>query len=341
MQLILVINRGTRIEYYANKFSTLIPIKPLGLIVHSLCSQGVNVFAIECIFISFAAQDRIMKSDEYVKILVWPPFLVTYIPIFVYWVVMRFYRIPLDGISRWVATNVFSDIFKEKKKKTCCPREARWLLKDIDLTAAKRLLFKVLIRFFVLFYLMFGAALAIFWQLLLRDESYDCDEDDLSKDCFERKWTSEPQDPLNCSSAAVQNLIQNGTIQVICYKIVFNFGLASGVSYGSFNLSMFVIKVGASALLRIETTKMLRWAQALVGLLVLSVVTSLIVVDAVIPSAAIFFSGHPSTFIQIVTTAIISVVFLFYIPWRELIDLKTQRDNPQRSLLENCAVASV
>ena len=49
MQLILVINRRTRIEYYANKFSTLISIKPLGLIVHGLCFLGVNVFAIECI----------------------------------------------------------------------------------------------------------------------------------------------------------------------------------------------------------------------------------------------------------------------------------------------------
>ena len=49
VQLILVINRRTRIEYYANKFSTLIPIKPLGLIVHGLCFLGVNIFAIECI----------------------------------------------------------------------------------------------------------------------------------------------------------------------------------------------------------------------------------------------------------------------------------------------------
>ena len=282
-----------------------------------------------------------MKSDEYGKILVLPPFLVTYIPIIVLWMIMRFYRIPLGGISRWVATNAFSDIFKEKKKKTCCPREARWLFKDIDLTAEDELLSKVLTRFLMLFSFMFGVVLTVFWLLLVLDVSYDCDEDDLSKDCFERKWTSEPQDPLNCSSAAVQNLIQNGTIQVACYKIVFNFGLASGVSYGSFNLSMFVIKVGASALLRIETAKMLRWVQALVGLLVLSVVISLIVVDAVIPSAAIFFSGHLSTIAQIVTTAIISLVFLFYIPWRELIDLKTQRDNPQRSLLENCAEASV
>ena len=45
MQLILVINCRTRIEYYANKFSTLI----LGLIVRGLCFLGVNVFAIECI----------------------------------------------------------------------------------------------------------------------------------------------------------------------------------------------------------------------------------------------------------------------------------------------------
>ena len=49
MQLILVINRRTRVGYYANKFSTLIPINPLGLIVHGLCFLGVNVLAIECI----------------------------------------------------------------------------------------------------------------------------------------------------------------------------------------------------------------------------------------------------------------------------------------------------
>ena len=32
-----------------NLVFTLIPIKPLGLIVHGLCFLGVNVFAIECI----------------------------------------------------------------------------------------------------------------------------------------------------------------------------------------------------------------------------------------------------------------------------------------------------
>ena len=104
----------------------------------------------------------------------------------------------------------------------------------------------------MLFYLMFGAVLTVFWLFLVLDVSYDCDEDDLSKGCFERKWNSEPQDPLNCSSAAVRKFIQNGTMQVVCYKIVFNFGLASSASYGSFKLSMFAIKVSGSAHLRIN-----------------------------------------------------------------------------------------
>ena len=52
MQLTLVINRHTTKDYYANKSSTLIPIKPPGLIVHGLCFLGVNVFAIECIILT-------------------------------------------------------------------------------------------------------------------------------------------------------------------------------------------------------------------------------------------------------------------------------------------------
>ena len=270
-----------------------------------------------------------MKSDVYGKILVVPPLLVTYIPILVFWVMKVFYRRRFDQISRWVATNAFSDIFKEKKKKTCCPREARWLFKDIDLTAEEELLSKVLTRFLMLFYLMFGAVLTVFWLFLVLDVSYDCDEDDLSKGCFERKWTSEPQDPLNCSSAAVQTLIQNGTIQVVCNEIVLNFGLASGASYGSFKLSMFAIKVSASALLRIETTNKLRCVQVFGGLLVLGINISLIVVDTAIPSVAILFRDQTVAIVQITTTTTITAaIFLFYIPWRELIDLKTQRENP-------------
>ena len=64
MQLILVINRRTRIENYANKFSTLIPIKPLRLIVHGLCFLGVNVIAIECIHTIFSIMMQLLLFPE-------------------------------------------------------------------------------------------------------------------------------------------------------------------------------------------------------------------------------------------------------------------------------------
>ena len=278
-----------------------------------------------------------MKSDAYGKIFLWPPLFVTYAPILFLLMAMLCCRIPLDRVSRWVTTNAFSDIFKEKKRKTCCPRETKWLFKDNDMTDDEELLSKVRTRFLMLFYVMFGLVLTIFWQLLVRDVSYDCDEDDLSKDCFERKWSLKSQDPLNCSSAAVQNLIRNGTIQVICNKIVFNFGLATGASYGSFKLSMFAVKVSTSAILLIKKTKILRWVQVSVVLLVLGTVISLIVVETVIPSVAIFFLNHLGAIAQMITTAIIAAVFLCFIPWRELIELKTQRENQQDTVLENPA----
>ena len=146
-----------------------------------------------------------------------------------------------------------------------------------------------------------------------------------------------PQDPLNCSSAAVQNLIRNGTIQVICNKIVFNFGLATGASYGSFKLSMFAVKVSTSAILLIKKTKILQCVRVSVGLLVLGTVISLIVVETVIPSVAIFFLNHLGAIAQMITTATIAAVFLCFIPWRELIDLKTQRENQQDTVMENPA----
>ena len=278
-----------------------------------------------------------MKSDVYGNILFVPPLLVTYIPILVFWVMKVFCRRRFDQISLWVATNAFSNIFKEKKKKTCCPREARWLFQEIDLTAEDELLSKVLSKLLMLFTLMCGGVLTLFWLLFVLDVSYECDEDEFTKDCFERKWSWKAQDPLNCSSAAVQTLIQNGTIQVVCKKFVLNFGLASGASYGSFKLSMFAIKVSASALLRIETTKTLRCVRVLGGLLVLGINILFIVVDTAIPSAAILLRDQKVAIAQLLTTTVTALYFLFIIPWRELIDLKTQRENPSDTVIGNCA----
>ena len=272
-----------------------------------------------------------MRSDEYHSIFFYPPFGVIFILGLVLCVLVYYYRykIPLARIICWSATSLFSDIFKEKKKKTGCPGETKWLFKDINLTAQKPLLFKVQVAFLTLCFVMFGLVLQTFWQFLVWEASYDCDEDDPTKDCFELKSSSKRQDPLNCSSAAVQHLIQNGTIQVICHKIVFNLGLATGISYSSFKLLMFVVEAGTGAILMIKTERMLLGVRVSAVVLFLITITPLIVVSGVIPSTQIFFFDHWDTILQITATEILAIAFLCYIPWWKLICLKTLGENQQ------------
>lgn len=194
-----------------------------------------------------------MKLLEYFAIFSFPPVCVIFILSLVHCLMARCGK--LDRIERWVATNAFSDIFKEEKK-TCCVTERthlKWLFKDIDLSKDKRLLLKLQAKFLILCNIMVSSVLITFWQFLVWEASYDCDEDDPTKDCFERKLSGK-QDPLNCSSAAVQDLIQNETIQVICNRIVFNIGLATTVSYSSLKLLIIAVKVVTDAVLVIKKT---------------------------------------------------------------------------------------
>ena len=82
---------------------------------------------------------------------------------------------------------------------------------------------------------------------------------------------------------------------------------------------------------------MLRCVQAFGGLLVLGINISLIVVDTAIPSVAILLRDQKVAIVQLLTTTITAFYFLFFIPWRELIDLKTQRENPLDTVIGNCA----
>lgn len=83
---------------------------------------------------------------------------------------------------------------------------------------------------------------------LLLDVSYGYDRNDKTKDCFEYNlgnteavsWKG--REPIDCNSTAVQN----GTVEVECYKFVFNFGVALGASYGTFQFSLFVLSMATS-----------------------------------------------------------------------------------------------
>ena len=105
------------------------------------------------------------------------------------------------------------------EKKTDENRETTWQIKDTNLGEGSALLSKI-------------------FYLLLINVSYDCDSDEKSKDCFEfKRWDIArifSNVPIDCSSAE----ILNGSVEVVCYEIVFDFSKAVGASYGVFKISI-------------------------------------------------------------------------------------------------------
>lgn len=240
----------------------------------------------------------------------------------------------LKLIGRWIARNAFADILKEKKKRE--DRTSRWLFQDIDLTSKRSILHRVWFATSLLFAGMFSGAMVMFWQLLLLEVSSVCDINDPSKDCFEiTVWEMPKQDPINCSSAAVQN----GTTYVLCYKIVFNLGAAIGASYGVFKLSMLAFSLGSSALLMIEKTKTLRASRIVISVLFYFAIAIPAVLKVTSLGVAIL-SNNLVVFLQIGITALNSTIFLWVIPWYELIVLKTENNYRNDTGLENPVAAT-
>lgn len=86
---------------------------------------------------------------------------------------------------------------------------------------------------------------------MLVDISYSCDLEDKNKDCFEYKvWDMSRylKELINCSN----DVVLNGIVDVVCYKIVFNVGLVMGVSYGMFKILVVVINFVIVVLLMIK-----------------------------------------------------------------------------------------
>ena len=237
-------------------------------------------------------------------------------------------------IGRWIARNAFSDILKEKKKRE--DRTSRWLFQDIDLTSKRSILHRVWFATSLLFAGMFSGAMVMFWQLLLLEVSGVCDINDPSKDCFESTvWEMPKQDPINCSSAAVQN----GTTYVLCYKIVVNLGVAIGASYGVFKLSMLAFSLGSSALLMIKKTKTLRASRIVISVLFYFAIAIPAVLKVTSLGVAIL-SNNLVVFLQIGITALNSTIFLWVIPWYELIVLKDGNNYRNDTGLENPVAAT-
>lgn len=265
-----------------------------------------------------------MKLNDYQMILILPPIFGIAVPLFIVLVIISLVlnRDRRERLQRFALSYVFREIFKEEQK-TDGSRETTFLFKGIDLVADRETLSKFLQAFFVLLFTFAINVSTLFWQLLLLDLSYSCNED-YSKECFELNPKHEQDEslPVNCSSAAVQN----GSIQVVCYKLVFNPAVAIGTTYGTFKLNLFATNVVTSIILKAKTEmslKRIQYATLIVPLLV-TVVTFLIVFH-VIPIAVL--SDNWVSYIQMISVMSSSCTLIFYPPWRKLIRPEPNESN--------------
>lgn len=196
----------------------------------------------------------------------------------------------------------------------------------------------VFLFFLTLSSALIGNVAILFWQILPLDVSYSCEENsEKTMDCFEyHLWNSEAfkkfsRDPIDSNSAAVQN----GTVQVVCYKLVFNIGLASGASYGGFQLSMASLNVATTLMLIATKPKTVCRIKTIAILAFLVFFGAIIAIHATSLRIS-FFSGNLVIILQMITVVFIIVAFVFLIPWNDLIELR-ERDNEQAIGSENPA----
>lgn len=196
----------------------------------------------------------------------------------------------------------------------------------------------VFLFFLTLSSALIGNVAILFWQILPLDVSYSCEENsEKTMDCFEyHLWNSEAfkkfsRDPIDSNSASVQN----GTVQVVCYKLVFNIGLASGASYGGFKLSMASLNVATTLMLIATKPKTLCRIKTIAILAFLVFFGAIIAIHATSLRIS-FFSGNLVIILQMITVVFIIVAFVFLIPWNDLIELR-ERDNEQAIGSENPA----
>ena len=224
---------------------------------------------------------------------------------------------------RFVAINAFSSIIKEKSDNN---GGKRWLFKKINLTGEGTILSKVFIGLFVSFTGLLTNVFSIFWSLLLIDISHSCDEND-AKDCFEYKVFKSrnmyADDPVDCNNPA----ITNGTMEVVCYKLVFNAGVALDASYGTFKMSMALINAAAAGMLMVKQAKTIKKIR--IGVIVISLAVFVTLGAIQLTSLHVYFVSDILIYmIQTLILSSIAIMFVCVIPWIDLLVVRQRRNNP-------------
>ena len=243
-----------------------------------------------------------MKEGEYGLILTLP-ILVT-IFCFVLCSIRRSYKGKRPYRSD--AAYVFSSVIK---KNTDSSGATRWLFINVDLSDKEELLCDVFFSLWLLFLAVLSSVLAVFYRLLLLHVSYTCVQNDDTKDCFEYKlWDTKSffNDPIDCNSTA--------TVDVVCYELVFNPGLALGASYGAFKLSMALIKI-------FKVPCNICYVRIILGILY-SILLAVVIVVQTSSWSVYFVSDSLTNAVQMFVILLVVCAFVFKVPWKKLIKAK-------------------
>ena len=160
------------------------------------------------------------------------------------------------------------------------------------------------------------------------DISFSCDDEDNTKDCFEYNyWNSEAfktlgRDPIDCNSAAVKN----GTVQVVCYKIVFNYGLAAGASYGTFKFTMVGLNVATSVMTKVSERQTVCIIRIISGIVSFGIHAAIIAIQATC-LRVFFMRSNLLTIFQMSATLLSTVIFVFFFPWKGIVADKKESQN--------------
>lgn len=240
-----------------------------------------------------------------------------------------------------VAGYAFSRIITKKTDSN--GEVTRWLLKDIDLTDEEKILSKVFTSFFVLFLVLFGGVVILFYQFLLIEVSYTCEPNEKSQDCFKAVlWDVEAfmklsRDSIDCGSDAVKD----GAVDVVCYKIVFNVGLASGAGYGAFQLSMVLLNAATTALLMSKEAKTICKIRVAMVFISVGLLAAFVVVQVSRSLHVHFTSDNLVIALQMMLSTVTAYCFVFGVPWKQLIALKNAPNRQQITGAENIALDDI
>jgi len=230
--------------------------------------------------------------------------------------------LTVTNFARLVTTYTFPNIIQKKKNAN---GTISWEVRGVEIEDGTELLSKITRGVCLLLGTLIYEISLMFFHHLLLEVSYDCDPNEKSNDCFEFKlWDSGrfSNAPINCTSQAVID----GSVEVICYEIVYNFGTAAGVSYGVFKISKSALELLATLILTRKTTTFVFKVQAVVLFAIVGIVAVLFAVQTT--SWRVYLETTNLSYIfQGMATLTMVGVFTFFVPWKDLI----KKINEERS----------